>query len=129
MLSEETKQDLIMMLLGIKKDSEQKSNKQNKIHSHLIGEYVLVRTYSAGVHIGKLKDRDKDTVLLVDTKRIWYWDGACSLSQLAKEGSKNIDNCKISVTLDENLIDSSIEIIKVSEGVRQQIYGAKEWKK
>jgi len=51
-------------------------------------KYVIVRTYSAGVFAGTLVSREGREVTLADARRIWYWDGAASLSQLAMEGTK-----------------------------------------
>lgn len=125
MLTDELKQTLILNLLGMDK----KENTTSNIHDYLLGNCVLVRTYSAGVHIGTLKEKDGQTVLLTNTKRIWYWDGACSLSQLSSEGSKNINNCKISVEVPNNLIEQVIEIMSVNDEVKKQIYEAAPWKK
>ena len=49
-------------------------------------QYVIVRTYSAGVHAGYLKRRDGKDVDLINSRRLWYWKGAASLSQLAVDG-------------------------------------------
>ena len=57
-------------------------------------EYVIVRTYSAGVFAGYLEKRNGQEVILRQARRIWYWDGAASLSQLAEEGTKRPENCK-----------------------------------
>jgi len=54
---------------------------------HMIGKTCIVRTYSAGVFLGTVKERNGKEVLLADARRIWYWDGAASLSQLAMEGT------------------------------------------
>ncbi len=52
-------------------------------------KYVIVRTYSAGVFAGYLESYGKDReVNLVNARRLWYWSGAASLSQLAIEGVK-----------------------------------------
>lgn len=47
------------------------------------GRYVIVRTYSAGVFAGTLVSRKGQGVVLKDARRLWYWKGAASLSQLA----------------------------------------------
>ena len=60
----------------------------------MIGKYCMVRTYSAGVFAGTLKSRDGKEVVLNDARRIWFWDGAASLSQLATEGTTKPQNCK-----------------------------------
>ena len=54
--------------------------------------YVIVRTYSAGVFAGYLESRVDREAVLRNARRIWYWDGAASLSQLAMEGTKKPHN-------------------------------------
>ena len=49
--------------------------------------YVLVRTYSAGVFAGTLETRKGQEVVLSNARRIWYWAGAATLSQLAVDGT------------------------------------------
>ena len=56
-------------------------------------DYVIIRTYSAGVHAGYLKYREGKEVELINTRRIWYWEGAASLSQLSKDGTAKPDRC------------------------------------
>lgn len=50
-------------------------------------KYCIVRCDSAGVFAAKIAARRGHEADLVDARRIWYWDGAASLSQLAMEGS------------------------------------------
>ena len=78
-------------------------------------KYVIVRTYSAGVHAGYLKSRQGKDVSLVNSRRVWYWDGACSISQLAVDGSKKPENCKISCVVPEITLTEAIEIIPCTE--------------
>lgn len=91
-------------------------------------EYVIVRTYSAGVHFGIVTKREGKEVTLKNSRRIWYWDGAASLSQMALEGVKNPDNCKFAVTLPEILLLEAIEIIPCTAAARDNILAVKEWK-
>ena len=58
-----------------------------------VSKYVIVRTYSAGVFAGNLESKQKDEVVLSNARRIWYWDGAATLSQLAMEGTQKPENC------------------------------------
>ena len=51
-------------------------------------KFVICRTYSAGVFAGFLESREGKEVVLTKARRLWYWDGAASLSQLAMEGTK-----------------------------------------
>ncbi|MEI7792670.1 MAG: hypothetical protein WCI57_04270 [Candidatus Berkelbacteria bacterium] len=93
---------------------------------------VLIRSYAAGVHFGYLRD-EKFTeagkvVTLVNTRRVWYWDGAASLSQMALEGVKKPENCKVSVVLAENEIVNVIETIPLTEKAVTNLFGIAIWK-
>ena len=56
----------------------------------LIGRRVLVRTYSAGVHIGTLTAADGMEAHLTDAVRLWSWrKGGLSLSAVATNGIKD----------------------------------------
>lgn len=94
-------------------------------------QYVIVRTYAMGVHAGELSEKSETRVVLKNTRRIWYWDGAASLSQLALEGTKAPDKCKFSVELPSIEITSpqGLEIIPVSTSARESIASVKEWKR
>jgi len=74
--------------------------------------YVVVRTYSAGVHVGELKSRKGKEVVLVNTRRLWKWCGAFTLSEVAVEGIK--DGSKPSVSVPEVVLTEAIEIIKAT---------------
>lgn len=94
--------------------------------------YVMVRSYAAGVHFGYLKS-EKFTeagkvVVLVKTKRVFYWSGAASLSQLSLEGSKKPTECKISVELESNEIVNVIETIPMTESAKKNLNDIKTWK-
>ena len=78
------------------------------------GTFVLVRTYSAGVHFGTLVSKDGQEVVLRDARRLWSWTGALSLSEVATKGIK-IDSSKISVPVDEIILPQAVEIIHVSK--------------
>lgn len=78
------------------------------------GDFVLIRTYSAGVHFGTLIHRDGQEVHLSNARRIWSWSGAFSLSEIAVKGI-NIKESKISVPVDEIILTQAIEIISVNK--------------
>lgn len=55
----------------------------------MLGKRCLIRTYSAGVHIGDVKSIDGMEVLLENSLRLWKWEGGgLSLSSVANEGIK-----------------------------------------
>ena len=77
------------------------------------GTFVLIRTFSAGVHFGELISRDGQEVHLANARRLWSWAGALSLSEIAMTGC-NIKGSKISVPVDEIILTQAVEVIKVS---------------
>ena len=96
-----------------------------------IGHYVIVRSKNAGVFAGMLqmlKGIDERTADMKGARRLWYWSGAASLSQLAMEGVKNPDQCKFPIEVDQELIFETIEILKVSEAARKSIAAVPVWK-
>lgn len=90
------------------------------------GDYVIVRTYSAGVFAGNLVSRDGKEVKLENARRLWYWKGAASLSQLAIEGVKCPDECKFAMPVTITLLEA-IEILEVTEQAKENIEGVLVW--
>ena len=79
----------------------------------MIGQDVIIRTYSAGVHFGTLAARDGKEVTLTNARRIWYWEGAFTLSAVAQSGVNK--NSRLSVAVPEILLTEAIEIIPCSK--------------
>lgn len=52
-----------------------------------LGTFVVVRTFSAGVHCGELAAQDGKSVTLINARRIWRWRGANTLHELALNGA------------------------------------------
>lgn len=97
-----------------------------------VGKKVLIRSYAAGVHFGTLKSEEftpsGKVVVLTNTRRVWYWSGAASLSQMANEGVKNPDACKFSVVVPENEIVNVIETIQLSDAAISNLESVPVWK-
>jgi hypothetical protein len=91
--------------------------------------YVIVRTYSAGVFAGTLESREGKEVVMTKARRLWYWDGAASLSQLAMEGVKRPENCKFPCEVDRVELTEAIEILDCTDAARESIAGVHVWKK
>lgn len=90
--------------------------------------YYIVRCNGAGVFAGNIKEKNGDEVVLTNARRIWYWDGAASLSQLAMEGVTKPQNCKFTVTVPEVILFNVIEIIRCTDAAEACIKGVREWK-
>lgn len=94
-----------------------------------IGKKVIVRGDRSGVFFGTLSDKDGREVMLTDCRRLWYWDGAASISQLAAEGTTAPNNCKFTVSVENIVIMDAIEIIPCSVDAIKKIEGVKIWKR
>lgn len=90
--------------------------------------YYIVRGDRSGVFFGKIKERNGREVTMTEVRRLWYWEGAASISQLAKDGTCRPENCKFTVTVDEILVLDAIEIDKCTEKAVESILGVTEWK-
>ena len=91
------------------------------------GDFVIVRTYSAGVFAGTLVQRNGKEVELKEARRIWYWDGAASLSQMAIEGVSKPQNCKFAVPVNVTVTEA-IEILRVTKKAQKNIQAVPAWR-
>ena len=89
--------------------------------------YVIVRTVSAGVFAGYLESRVGREVVLTNARRLWYWAGAASLSEMAMSGTKLPAECKFPVAVDRVLLLEAIEILDCTEAAKISIEGVPVW--
>ena len=94
----------------------------------MIDKFVIVRTYTAGVFAGTLKKRNGKEVELTNARRLWYWQGAASLSQLAVNGTSKPDQCKFPVSVPSLTLTEAIEILDVTPEARKSIESVPIWK-
>lgn len=98
------------------------------IGSDLIGKKVIVRCNRAGVFFGELAQRDGQEVELKNARRLWYWDGAASISQIAAEGVKKPNECKFTMPVGSIVLLETIEIIPCTVEAIDNIEAVKVWK-
>lgn len=96
--------------------------------------YVLVRSYGAGVHIGYLKEKSYQpagtVVTLLESRNIYYWDGAAGISQIAENGVSKPENCKITIPVSQpREIANAIEILPITDSAKQNLDKVLPWKK
>ena len=89
----------------------------------------IVRCERAGVFFAEISERRGSEADLVNVRRLWYWDGAASLSQLATEGVTAPRNCKFTVTVPKMTVLGVIEIIPCSAAAVRSIEGVPAWKR
>jgi len=91
-------------------------------------DYVIVRTYSAGVFAGYLKEREGKEGVVLNARRLWYWSGANSLSELSQQGVTNPDDCKFPQEVPSVTLTEIIEILPCSQKAKDSIAGVAVWK-
>ena len=99
------------------------------IHADCIGKYSVIRGRGFGVFAGTVTQVEGDCVKLTNARRLWYWDGAASISQIAAEGVTAPQSCKFSVAVESITLRDWIEIIPCTEQAAAIIQGVKEWKR
>lgn len=89
--------------------------------------YCVVRTYSAGVFAGYVKERTGQEAIVLQARRLWYWAGAASLSQLSQEGVSKPKECKFPCEVVEVHLTQVIEVIPCTEKAQKSINEVKVW--
>jgi len=104
-----------------------KEGKEIDVESEVVGTYCMVRTYSAGVFAGEILAKKGKEVVLKNARRIWAWEGAASLSELAQRGTSKPDECKFPCEVSRVLLTEVIEIIPCTEEARKSIASVPTW--
>ena len=97
--------------------------------NYSICKYCIVRGSEFGLFAGFLMDVDNDgkTVQLADARRLWYWDGAASASELALAGTSKPENCKFPAPVQDIILNGVIEIIPCTEKAEVSIREVPVW--
>lgn len=98
----------------------------------ILGKKCVIRADRAGVFCGVVSEVN-DTpagreVVMKDVRRLWYWNGAASISQLATEGVKRPEDCKFTVSVTEMSVMQVIEIIPCTEEAVASIEAVRVWR-
>ncbi len=94
----------------------------------MVGQKVIIRTYSAGVWFGLLEQKQKNEVILKNARRMWQWwaKEGISLSSVAVRGIRQ-EKSKIAEPVDSVWLEA-IEIIPCSDEAIRLIEGAENAK-
>lgn len=94
----------------------------------MLNKKVIIRGDRSGVFFGTLTEKNGQEVKLTNCRRLWYWSGAASLSQLAVDGVANPDGCKFTMSVGEIVILDAIEIIPCTVKAVESITSTREWR-
>lgn len=96
---------------------------KTSLASNYVGKHCIIRTFSAGVHFGKVEQAEGREVVLSASRRIWSWSNRFTLSKIAEEG---LESAKVSCLVNDIYLSEAIEILPVSDKSRESIYAIKE---
>ena len=88
-------------------------------------EYVIARTYSAGVHCGTLVSQKGKEVVLKNARRIWQWNGAFTLREVSQRG---ISGGRVSCTVPAIVLTEAIEVIPCSADGKKSLVTIAEYR-
>ena len=106
---------------------ETKVTKQKAAKTKPTARRVIVRTQSAGAFAGELISRVGQEVMLGNARRLWYWQGASSLSELATRGTSKPNGCKFPAPVSRVELLQAIEILDVSPDAWASIVAVPIW--
>lgn len=92
-------------------------------------QQYIVRADRAGVFFGEIAERTEKEVLMQNVRKLWYWDGACAVEQLAMDGTTRPDRCQFTVVVPEMAIANPIQIIPCTKKAAKILAEVPEWKK
>lgn len=88
-------------------------------------QYYIVRADKAGVFFGKIKERKYDEVTMTDVRKIWEWQGACAVEQIAVDGVS--PRSRLTITVREMIILNVCQIIPCTEKATENLLAIKDW--
>lgn len=96
-----------------------------------VGKICLIRSYASGVHFGEVVDEyytaAGKVVILKDSRRIHYWSGAASLTQIANDGIKNKESSRLTQPVPEIEVVNVCETIPISEKALKNLAAHPIW--
>ena len=95
---------------------------------NLIGKKVIIRADRAGVFFGTLTEKDGDEVLLTNARKLYYWNGAAAIEEIANIGTKKPKDCKFTVVVKSITIMQVIQILPCTGEAIKVIENVPEWR-
>ena len=95
----------------------------------ILNKKCIFRGDRSGVFYGTLTNVSDDfkAAEIKDCRRLWYWAGANSISDLAIKGTKKPKNCNITKAVERIVLTDVIEIIPCTDVAISNIESVKEW--
>lgn len=104
-------------------------NINHKEEINMENKYCIIRGDRSGVFFGQIAGRNGQEVELRNARKLWYWDGACSVEQLAVDGVAKPHDCKFTVVVPEIVVTDAIQILLCSDKAAKILGEVKAWKR
>ena len=93
----------------------------------MINKYVIVRSDKAGVFFGILVEKNGEELTMTNVRKIYYWSGANTVEDLAVNGVKNPQNCKITRPVNNLVLKTFDQIIVCEEAAINNLKNVSIW--
>ena len=103
--------------------------KNLKEEINMENKYYIIRGDRSGVFFGQIAGRNGKEVKLRNVRKLWYWEGACAVEQLAVDGVTNPSSCKFTVVVPEMVVMDAIQILPCSDKAVKILGEVKVWKR
>ena len=104
-------------------------NINHKEEINMENKYYIIRGDRSGVFFGQIAGRNGQEVKLRNVRKLWYWDGACSVEQLAVDGVVKPRDCKFTVVVPEIVVTDAIQILPCSDKAAKILCEVKAWRR
>jgi hypothetical protein len=123
------KEVLLEMLMEKVNGAKPATLESPSLANEFVGKICMVRAESAGVFYGTVVKKQGSEIIIEGARRVWYWEGAASLSQLATVGTSKPDNCKFPCAVSQVYLDKVCEIIPMTPSAVASLDAVAVWKK
>lgn len=104
------------------------STNNSSLYSDVIGKKCIIRCTNAGVFFGTVDAvEDGYAVKLSNVRKLWYWEGAAAVEELAVNGVKNPGNCKFTLVVSSMVVTEAVQIIPVTGKAADSLEAVKDW--
>ena len=86
----------------------------------MLGKHCVVRTYSDGVHVGTVAYAQGTEAMLTDSRRIYSWAGAFTLSEVSQNGiDSKSPNSRLAMSVPEQYVTQVISFAPTTQKARE----------
>lgn len=95
--------------------------------TNFLNKKCIIRGSHSGVFFGTVISINGQTVELEKVRRLWYWSGAHSISDLAIQGTKSPLGCRFTKSVEHLLLTDVVEIIPCTDEAITNLEAVKVW--